>query len=66
MNANKLKGKIIEKGMNVETLAEKIGIDRATLYRKLNEFDKFTIGDACKIKAELDLSDADACEIFLS
>ena len=36
VNVNKLKGKIVENGMTVSTLAEKIGVDRATLYRKLS------------------------------
>lgn len=66
MNTLKLKGKIVEKGMNVEQLADKLGIDRATLYRKLNNAEKFTIGDASKIKEALTLSDADAYDIFLA
>lgn len=66
MNINKLKGKIVEKGINVETLAELIGIDRSSMYRKLNNFDKITIGEAGKIKIALDLSDEDASDIFLA
>lgn len=66
MNINKLKGKIIEEGMNVETLAERIGVDRSSMYRKLNNFEKITIGEANKIKAVLNLSNEDATEIFLA
>lgn len=66
MNINKLRGKIVENGMNVETLAELIGVDRATMYRKLNNFEKITIGEACKIKAVLALSNEDASDIFLA
>ena len=66
MNINKFKGKIVENGMNVEQLAGAIGIYRATLYRKLNEFEKITIGEAIKIKGVLQLNDEDACEIFLN
>lgn len=66
MNINKLKGKIVEKEMNVEALADKIGVNRASLYRKLNKADKITIGEAKKIKSALDMSDAEAYEIFLS
>lgn len=66
MNINKLKGKIVEKGMNVEKLAEAIGADRSSLYRKLNNAEKITIGDAARIKVALDLNEADAYEIFLS
>ena len=66
MNINKLKGKIVEEGMNVETLAERIGVDRSSMYRKLNNFEKITIGEANKIKAVLNLSDEDAADIFLA
>ena len=64
MKLNLLKGKIVEKGMNVESLAEKIGIDRSSMYRKLNNFEKITIGEAQKIKVVLNLSDEDAKTIF--
>lgn len=66
MNINKLKGKIIENGMNVEALAEKLGITGSSMYRKLNNADKITIGEACKIKSALNLSAEEACDIFLS
>lgn len=66
MKTNKLKGKIVERGMNVSKLAECIGIDKATLYRKLNNFDSFTIGDALKIKDALGLSNQEAYDIFLA
>lgn len=66
MNINKLKGKIVEKGMNVETLATLIGIDRTTLYRKLNDAEKITIGEAVKMKDALEMSDDEATDIFLS
>lgn len=66
MNVNKLKGRIIEKGMNVEGLAESIGIDRSSLYRKLNDAEKFTIGEAIRIKDTLDLTGEDAVDIFFN
>ena len=66
MKLNKLKARIIEKGMNVEALADAIGIERSTLYRKLNKFEKITIGEAVKIKDVLELTDAEATDIFLS
>lgn len=64
MNAAKLKGKIVERGINVEKLAEYLAIDRATLYRKINNFDKFTIGEARKVKSALELTDEEATLIF--
>ena len=66
MKLNKLKARIIEKGMSVEMLADAIGKERSTLYRKLNNFEKITIGEAAKIKMVLEMSDADAIDIFLS
>lgn len=64
MKILKLRGKMVERGMNVETLASIMGIDRATLYRKLSDGEKFTIGDAKKIKAALMLTNEEANEIF--
>ena len=66
MNIAKLKAKIVEKGMNVETLGELIRVERSTLYRKLNNFEKITVGEAVKMKEALGLSDAEANDIFLS
>lgn len=66
MNVNKLKGKIVEKELNVETLAEMIGVDRSSLYRKLNDAEKITIGEAAKMKDALEMSDSEAYDIFLA
>lgn len=66
VNVNKLKGKIVEKGMNVETVAKRIGIERSSLYRKLNNFEKITIGEARKLKDVLELSDEEASAIFFA
>lgn len=66
MNINKLKGKIVERGMNIEALASAIGINRASLYRKLNDAEKITIGEAAKMKNTLEMTDDEAYEIFLA
>ena len=66
MKINKLKAKIVEKGMNVEALADAIGVDRSSLYRKLNNFEKITIGEAMKIKDALEMTEAEASDIFLA
>ena len=65
MNLNRLKGKIVEKGWNVEKLAESIGVDRASMYRKLGNFEKITIGEAKRISEALDLTNEEASSIFL-
>lgn len=66
MKIHKLKAKIVERGFNVEGLAESIGMDRSSLYRKLNNIEKISIGEAKKIKSALAMTDAEANEIFLS
>jgi predicted transcriptional regulator len=66
MNVNKLKGKVVEKGYTVETLAEMLDIHTSSMYRKLNNFEKITIGEAKKLKEGLEISEEEACEIFLS
>lgn len=65
MNLQKLKAKIVERGLSVEKVAEAIGVDRSSLYRKLNNFDKITIGEARKMKEVLELTDKEASVIFL-
>jgi transcriptional regulator of acetoin/glycerol metabolism len=66
MNIAKLKAKLAEKEMNVETLGALIDVERSSLYRKLNNFEKITIGEAVKMKEVLGMSDAEATDIFLS
>lgn len=65
MNINKLKGKIVERGMNIENLADEIGCDKSTLYRAIKNPEKITIGMALKIKVALDMTNQEAHEIFL-
>lgn len=67
VNVNKLKGKIVENGLTIATLAQKIGIDRATLYRKLsNNGETMLIKDANAIISVLGLSADEAMAIFFS
>ena len=67
VNVNKLKGKIVENGMTVTTLAEKIGMDRATLYRKLsNNEESMLVKDANAIVSAMNLTSEEALAIFFS
>ena len=64
-NINKLKGKIVEKGINVSDLAKALGINKSTLYRKLkNNGENISIREAVGMINELDLSAEEANEIF--
>ena len=67
VNVNKLKGKIVEKELTIGKVANKMGIDRATLYRRLKEKGTtFTIGEALAICKILDLTPQEATAIFFS
>ena len=67
VNVNKLKAKLIENGFNVETMAKKIGMDKATLYRRLsNNGESFTIGEADDISRELGLTGEEVNAIFFA
>lgn len=67
LNVNKLRGKIVEHQMNITQLANKIGIDKATLYRKLNaQGELLTIKEVDLIAKELKLSLDEVNAIFFS
>lgn len=67
VNVEKLKSRIGECGMNIRDLSEKLGINKSTLYRKLNYCDNtFTIKEAELIATELKLSLEDMNDIFFS
>lgn len=67
VNVNKLKGKIVENELSIPELAEIIGLDKSTLYRKFNtEGETFTIREADEIRKVLKLSGQEAAEIFFN
>ncbi|WP_232306043.1 helix-turn-helix domain-containing protein [Pontibacillus litoralis] len=67
MNVNKLKGKIVEHEMNIEELADKIGVDKSTLYRKLNrKGETLSIKEANSIVNVLNLSKEESVAIFFN
>ena len=61
-----LKEKIEEKGMGIKELSCIMGINKATLYRKVNGDTEFTRGEIYNIILILDLSDCEVKEIFFS
>ena len=64
MNSNKLKAKIIEKGFIVAGFSEAIEMGYSALNRRMNNLEKFSIGEAQTIKEVLNLSDEEATSIF--
>ena len=66
-NVDKLKGAIKEKRLTPEKVAESIGIDKSTMYRKLsNGGEDFTIKQADAITQILGLTGDEAQAIFFS
>lgn len=67
VNVNKLKGKIVENGTNVSELAEHIGINSSTLYRKLKtNCEDMSIGEVSRIIEALKLTPREVSEIFFN
>ncbi|MHC1718573.1 MAG: XRE family transcriptional regulator [Acidaminococcaceae bacterium] len=65
IDVDKLKGKIIEKKFNIETLAQKVGINKATFYRRLDAGgEDFTVKEIYLIATELKLSRMEVNNIF--
>lgn len=67
VNINKLKGKIAENGLSIGQLAEKMGVNKSTLYRKFaGNGDTFSIAEADSIAKILSLDANEAQGIFFS
>ena len=65
VNTNKLKGKIVERGLSITSLAEEMGINRATMYRKLaNGGENISVHEANVMARYLKLSQQEAMDIF--
>lgn len=62
----KLKGKIVERNTTQEELANKIGIDKSTFYRKMKQNGNFSIKEVNLIVSTLNLSKDEAMSIFFS
>lgn len=67
VNTDKLRGKIKECKMTVDMVAEEIGLNPSTLYRRLNGGGgTFTIGEADKIATLLNLTADELNKIFFA
>ena len=65
LKINKLKGKIVENGKTISDVAEAVGIDRATMYRRLAENgETFTVREVSAIAKCLHLTVDDVNDIF--
>ena len=63
-NINKLKGKIIENGYSIKTLASEVNLCEATLRKKINGSAEVNIGESLAIKSKLKLSTKEYVDIF--
>lgn len=61
-----LKSKVRESGMTIVAIAEKSGIDRATLYNRLNNKGEFTASEIVGLSKVLHLSKPERDKIFLT
>lgn len=63
---NKFKAKIIESGLSVEKLANILGINVVTLYRKINGISDFSRSEIQIIRQTLNMSPQTMDEIFFA
>lgn len=65
VNSNKLRAKMIEQGYSVGTISESLGINQATLYRKMDS-GNFTIKEAKDLAKILHLDKDEVNAIFFA
>lgn len=67
VNILRLKAIIVEKGTTQEAVAESIGMDRSTFYRKVKNGGKgFTVGEIQRIVEAVPLTNEEAMLIFFN
>lgn len=64
-NIMKLKGKIRENGMSIEEFARALNLNIATVYRRFEKGDNFTVGEVTRASEVLKLTQDEALAIFL-
>lgn len=66
VNTQKLKGIIVEKGTTQQAVADSVGIDRSTFYRKMKNGGSFSLDEAALIAKAIPLSNSEAIAIFFA
>lgn len=67
VKVDRLKEKITEHNISQENVAKKIGINRATFYRKMkNGGEGFTVGEIHKLVDTIPLTKEEAIDIFFA
>lgn len=66
MNINEFKAEVVRNGMTLEEFSSRVGIARATLYRRFKEPDSFTLGEITNISETLKLTNERVINIFFN
>ncbi|MEO1772949.1 XRE family transcriptional regulator [Candidatus Enterococcus ferrettii] len=64
INTSKLKGLIVERGTTQHAVADSIGIDRSTFYRRMKNGGDFSVSEVKMMVSEIPLTTQEAIEIF--
>lgn len=64
MQINELKAEIVRNGMTLGEVADKIGMQRTTLWRRFKNPDEFTMAEVKRIKTVLNLDGDKVLTIF--
>lgn len=64
LNVRKLKAARVESGISVREIADKIGLNPATVYRKMSGESELTASELIKLKEILHLNTDSFCDIF--
>lgn len=64
MNANKFKYFVAERGMTLNELADKIGMNNSTLYRKMNGISDFRRNEILECAKILKITEDELLDIF--
>ncbi len=64
MNTQELKVEILRNNLSIPILAQRIGIDKKTMYCKIQGKSSFTQKEIAKISNALQLDKAKLCKIF--
>jgi len=64
MRVNELKAEAVRKGLTIDEVAEKAGIKKTTMWRRIQDSGNFTIKEIESIANTLDLSGIKILEIF--
>ena len=65
MKLEKLKEKIIEKGLDYNSLTEPLGLDYSTIVKKMSGRTKIKLSEISKLRKILNLTDQEVVKIFI-